>query len=289
MGFKILGAFDQATYTCTQGGAATPVPAAPQNAAAVQFLALFDGWGYAHLYEADVDPAGPNKMARVDSHAIEEALNPAYTIGYGDLSIHEFATDPTANIAYSSYYAGGMRVFSFGPGGLTEQGKYIDQGGNNFWGVEQFTTPQGERLFVGSDRDYGLYVLKYTGPGAPATPAPQGAPPKTFRNPSLSNRTIRVTRNRIARVGVTCAETSGGRCAGIVEIGRRAQAVTLSRKSFSTAADVGSTVATKLTKKEFRRLVARRRQRVTIEVLTRSGDGQLRRAATRVTLLAPRR
>ena len=63
---------------------------------------------------------------------------------------------------------------------------------------------------------------------------PQGAPPKTFRNPSLSNRTIRVTRNRIARVGITCAESAGGRCRGIVALQRRAQAVTLSRKSFST-------------------------------------------------------
>jgi hypothetical protein len=292
LGFKILGAWDPATYNCTPGGAATPVPAAPQDAAAVQFLALFDGWGYAHLYEADVDPAGPNKMHRVDSYAIEEALNPAYTLGYGDLSIHEFATDPTTNIAYSSYYSGGMRVFSFGPGGLTEQGKFIDQGGSNFWGVEQFTTPQGERLFAGSDRDYGLYILKYTGPGAPATPAapPAGSPgpaARVFRSPSLSNRTIRVTRNRIARVGITCAETRGGNCAGILTLGRRAQSVTLSRKSFSTAADVNSTVATKLTKKEFNRLVRKGRQRVTIEVLTRSGDGVLRRATTRVTLLAP--
>ena len=194
-----------------------------------------------------------------------------------------------------------MRVFTFGPGGLTEQGKFIDEGGSNFWGVEQFTTPQGERLFAGSDRDYGLYILKYTGPGAPATPAPpapprgspgppQGSPgpaARVFRSPSLSNETIRVTRNRIARVGITCAETRSGNCAGILTLGRRAQSVTLSRKSFTTAADADSTVATKLTKREFNRLVRKGRQRVTIEVLTRSGDGVLRRAATRVTLLAP--
>ena len=32
-------------------------------------------------------------------------------------------------------------------------GAYIDEGGNNFWGIEQFTTAGGNRLFAGSDRD----------------------------------------------------------------------------------------------------------------------------------------
>jgi len=255
----------------------------------VEATAVFDGWGKTHLIENEA-----GKMTTVDTYAVKESLNPLYSSGFGDLSVHEFATDPQANVAYSSYYAAGMRVFTFGPGGLVEQGRFIDEGGSNFWGVEVVTTSQGERLFAGSDRDYGLYILRYTGPGAPATPASpaspatQGSPPKVFRNPSLANRTIRVTRKRIARVGITCAESTSGRCAGIIQIGRRAQAVTLSRKSFSTAADVGGTVAAKLTKKEFRRLVRKGRQRVTIEAFTRSGDGLLRRAATRVTLLAPR-
>ena len=50
-------------------------------------------------------------------------------------------------------------------------GAFIDEGGNNFWGVEQFTTPQGDRLFAGSDRDFGLYLFRYTGPGAAQKPA----------------------------------------------------------------------------------------------------------------------
>ena len=85
--------------------------------------------------------------------------------------MHEFATDPTENLAYSSYYAGGLRVMSFGDDGLDEVGKFIDQGGNNFWGVEQFTTPDGQRLIAGSDRDFGLYLFRYTGPGAAVRPA----------------------------------------------------------------------------------------------------------------------
>jgi hypothetical protein len=118
----------------------------------------FDGWGYAQLYRNS-----GTKMERVDSYAIPEALDPAYAFGYGDLSIHEFATDPDRNVAYTAYYSAGMRVYEFGAGGLTEVGHFIDRGGSNYWGIEQFTTSGGKRLIAASDRDHGLYLLEYTG------------------------------------------------------------------------------------------------------------------------------
>ena len=118
----------------------------------------FDGWGYGHLYRNS-----GTKMERIDSYALPESLDPAYAFGYGDLSIHEFATDPDRNIAYSAYYAGGLRVFRFGESGISEVGRYIDEGGNNFWGIEQFTTERGTRLIAASDRDHGLYLFQYTG------------------------------------------------------------------------------------------------------------------------------
>jgi hypothetical protein len=94
---------------------------------------IFDGWGYLSLYRR-----GARKIERVDSYAIPEALDPAFAFGFGDLSIHEIATDPGQNIAYSSFYAGGMRVFGFGASGIEELGHYIDADGSNFWGVETF-------------------------------------------------------------------------------------------------------------------------------------------------------
>jgi hypothetical protein len=118
----------------------------------------FDGWGYGHLYRNS-----GTKMERIDSFAVPEALDPAYAFGFGDLSIHEFATDPDRNIAYTAYYAAGLRVFKFGESGLTEVGRYIDEGGNNFWGIEQATRPNGKRLIAASDRDHGLYLFEYTG------------------------------------------------------------------------------------------------------------------------------
>ena len=131
---------------------------------------LFDGWGYMHLFKNTSGNLEP-----IEDFSIEEAQDERFAQGFGDLSVHEWATDPDANVGYVSHYAGGMRVFTFGDGGVEETGKFIDKGGNNFWGVEVFTTPQGERLFAGSDRDSGLYLFRYTGPGAPK-PAPPAGP-----------------------------------------------------------------------------------------------------------------
>jgi len=139
--------------------------------ARVSATTVFDGWGYAHLYDA-------NTSELVDDFAIQEGLDERYASGFGDLSIHEFATDPATNLAYASYYSGGLRVLSFSrAGGLKEVGRFIDEGGSNFWGVEQFTDQAGNRLIAGSDRDYGLYIVKYTGPGAvlASTPPPPSA------------------------------------------------------------------------------------------------------------------
>jgi hypothetical protein len=131
----------------------------------VRATSVFDGWGYAHLYRNEA-----GKVTRVDSYAIPQAKDPAFAFGFGDLSIHEFAADPTENLAYVSYYAGGARVFRFGADGLDEVGHYIDSQGNNFWGVETFVVGsdqagnlQGKRLFAESDRDYGLFIFRYTG------------------------------------------------------------------------------------------------------------------------------
>ena len=134
--------------------------------AGVESTSQFDGWGYAHLYDANDERARstPSRSRRRSTRATRS--------GFGDLSIHEFATDPETNLAYASYYAGGLRVLRFSRAdGLEEVGKFIDDGGNNFWGVEQFTDAAGNRLIAGSDRDYGLYIVKYTGPGRRARQA----------------------------------------------------------------------------------------------------------------------
>jgi hypothetical protein len=188
-GFRILGAVPPG-YTCTEGGAMTPAPPAPAEAETLELSALFDGWGYAHLYDAKTS-------AHLDAFAIPEAHDERFASGFGDLTIHEFATDPTEPLAYGSYYSGGMRVLRFSrANGLEQIGAYIAPEGSNMWGVEQFTTPQGERLIAGSDRDFGLYIFRYTGPGR-AQP------------PSCSNVTVMVPFKQSANVPLSCSDPNG--------------------------------------------------------------------------------
>lgn len=152
-------------------GSTTAEPTLGQDGARVNAAGRFDGWGYTRLLSAGTG-------REIAAYAIPEALDPRYASGFGDLSVHEFATDPDTNLAYAAYYAGGMRVMSFGVEGLTEQGAFIDDRGANFWGVEQFTSSRdGCRYIAGSDRDFGLYVLRYTGPGAVACRPPAVTPP----------------------------------------------------------------------------------------------------------------
>ena len=124
----------------------------------VNVRAFFDGWGYVHLFQNQ-----SGKMSELDTYAIPEAMDPAKSTGFGDLSVHEVATSQqNAKLAYFSYYSGGFRVAKIQAGKLAEVGRFIDQGGNNFWGVQVFQ--QGGKEYVAaSDRDYGLYIFEYTG------------------------------------------------------------------------------------------------------------------------------
>jgi len=191
-GLRVIDAFDEATYECTPGDPSntTPNPAAPRDGSPVRFVAQFDGWGYVHLLDA-------KSMSELDTFAIPEAHDERYSqilddgsFGFGDLTVHEVKTDELADLAYTSYYAGGFRVLSFNrTAGLQEVGHSIDQGGNNLWGVFPITAPNGERLILASDRDFGLYVYRYTGPGAigprPVTPASTPTTPKPGRCTNL--------------------------------------------------------------------------------------------------------
>ena len=125
----------------------------------VNVRAFFDGWGYVHLYRNE-----PGKLTELDTYAIPEAMDPAKSTGFGDLSVHEVATSQqNANLAYFSYYSGGLRVVKIADNRLQEVGRFIDEGGSNFWGVQVFE--QGGKEYVAaSDRDFGLYIFKYTGP-----------------------------------------------------------------------------------------------------------------------------
>jgi hypothetical protein len=123
----------------------------------------FDGWGYVQLHDA----RDPN-LRIIDSYAVPEALDHAFAEGFGTLSVHEVKTDPRTNVdlAYLSYYNAGARVVKLShKHGIQEVGFFIDEGGNHFWGIypHRLGTSEGQPLLLYSDRDRGLYILRYTG------------------------------------------------------------------------------------------------------------------------------
>jgi hypothetical protein len=126
----------------------------------VEATAAFDGWGYVHLYS---NTLVNGKFAELDTYAIDEAHDPDFAVGFGDLSVHEVATDTTdPSRAYLAYYAGGLRALQIQGTELVETGGYLDPNGNNFWGVETFVR-NGQTIILGSDRDSGLWVFRRTG------------------------------------------------------------------------------------------------------------------------------
>ncbi len=139
---------------------ATPTPAVDllgaQQGENVRVEAIFDGWGYLHAYDAAT-------MRPLAHWALPEALDPAKASGFGDLSVHEVATDPQKNNrAYLSHYSGGFRVVQFGRSGIKEIGAFIPEGGTNIWGVQVHYMPGSDEAFVlASDRDAGLWILRY--------------------------------------------------------------------------------------------------------------------------------
>ena len=145
------------------------VPAIGTVGDTISVTTQFDGWGYIHLYDAATG-------AELDTFAIPEAHDPAYASGFGDLTVHEVATDPTdPSLAYLSYYAGGLiavQIQCTDPTDnttctLNEVGGFLDADGNNFWGVEVIPNPADdpdvtgdEVLILASDRDYGLFIFR---------------------------------------------------------------------------------------------------------------------------------
>lgn len=170
-GYKILGITGYNPANCP-GGANPALPAVGTAGESVDIRSLFDGWGYVRLIDAQT-------LQEVDQYAIPEAFDEDYAQGFGNLTVHEVKTDPRrVDRAYLSYYSGGLRVLDFGGGTLREVGHFIDVGGNDFWGI--FPLLQGQALLndkdrgrgrdnekrpllLMSDRDFGLYVLRYTG------------------------------------------------------------------------------------------------------------------------------
>ncbi|MBA3366751.1 MAG: hypothetical protein H0U03_13380 [Actinobacteria bacterium] len=169
LGFAILGVSGYNPANCPTG-ANPSLPAVGTRGADILIESEFDAWGYVHLLDGAT-------FREIGQYAVPEALTPGFSTSFGRLSVHEVKTDsrPGMNLAYVSYYDAGARVLQFGPGGIREVGSFIDVGGNNFWGtfphylgtdpnIRPIAQTTERPLLLFSDKDYGLYILRYTGP-----------------------------------------------------------------------------------------------------------------------------
>lgn len=157
-GYTIMGVGGYTEQACEDGDPLPPLPAVGTDGPSIAITAEFDGWGYVQFFNGTT-------LNHKDQYAVRESLDQRYASGFGDLSVHEVKTDPRGNyLGYVSYYHAGARVLKFGSEGIREVGHFISRRGNNFWGtfpLKQKT--KGPIPVLMSDRDYGLYVLKYTG------------------------------------------------------------------------------------------------------------------------------
>ena len=157
--------YDPATHEVLADGVRPRTPRAgraARRALAVSIGVDFDGWGYAHLYRN-----GGASSPRSTTYAIPEASTRAGRPASATSRSTSWRRTRRRTWRTASYYSGGLRVVRVRRA-RASRGRALHRpsGGNDFWGVEQFTAANGERLIAGSDRDYGLYIVRYTGPGA---------------------------------------------------------------------------------------------------------------------------
>jgi hypothetical protein len=155
--FDVEGQYDDAACLAGDGTQLAPITIGTVGDT-LTFSSYFDGWGYVHLFDNE-----NGKMTELDTYAIPEAHDPEFADGFGDLSVHEVATSQqVANRLYFSDYSGGFRVAEIENDEIVEKGHYIDQSGNNFWGVQVFEQ-DGVEYVAASDRDHGLWIFRYNG------------------------------------------------------------------------------------------------------------------------------
>ncbi len=124
----------------------------------VTLNSFFNGWGYIHLFQNR-----QGRLVELDTFAVREAMDERFADDFGALTVHEVATSRMHDgLVYSSYYDAGFRVLRIKGDRLRPSGKFIGPRGNDFWGVQVFRH-NGKEFVAASDRDYGLYILKWTG------------------------------------------------------------------------------------------------------------------------------
>lgn len=165
-----------ADYTVPYPTPAPNEPAIGTTGGKIDVTSEFNGWGPFHLINGTT-------LEEIDAWAPPQTHDPEFATGHGWQTMHNVEADPNGDLAYIAWYALGFRVLDFSgcdqtsdgnsanqddPGCITEAGAFLDDRGNDFWGVHVASdhpmSSAEDPLILASDRDSGLWIFRYTGP-----------------------------------------------------------------------------------------------------------------------------
>ncbi len=259
-----------------------------------------------------IDPADPNHAyvsysGYYAGNAANDVPGHVFDVRYDPAARHATFTDisgdlpdaPVTDVAYDNLtgdlYAGTDYGVLRRPAGSTSWTRAAD-------GFPPVSTPgltivpQARVLYAAT---YGRSIWKLPLPAVPPSGNPLAATPPAASGegaavapaavkvaaPLVTSRTVRVSRTRIAAIGLSCGVSAGSHCTGTLTA---TSSHRLGARSFSIAADRTRTVQLRLTPSAYRSLVRHHRLLTRLALTTRGADGVVRRARASVTLVAPK-
>ena len=160
-GFRLLGRVARPATRARprRTVAARATPAAGPGAAGEHLRRLRRLGLHAHV---QATPNGAKMQRGRLSTRRRRSQDPAFAEDYGDMRVHEVATDPGREPRLRLALRARHARAELRDSGLEEVGKFVEQGGSNYWGVEVHKFG-GQKYILGSDRDRGLRIFQFSG------------------------------------------------------------------------------------------------------------------------------
>jgi hypothetical protein len=117
-----------------------------------------------------------------------------------------------------------------------------------------------------------------------ACPPPAGPGPRKL-GPAISRNIVKISKKRFGVIKLRCPASTGSTCRATLRVEKSDRI--LAKRTFSTAADQFKRIRIRVTKAGYRRIAKSGSLTVTVSLLTRGADGQLRRASRKVMFVAP--
>jgi hypothetical protein len=103
--------------------------------------------------------------------------------------------------------------------------------------------------------------------------------------PAISRNIVKISKKRFGFIKLRCPASKGNTCRATLRVEKSDRI--LAKRTFSTAADQFKRIRIRVTKAGYRRIAKSGSLTVTVSLLTRGADGQLRRASRKVMFVAP--